>query len=388
MIKKIFFKNYKSFKEEQELELKPITILIGKNSSGKSAVAKLPTLLDVSLKGLYEEAVLFFNKDVELGAEFKDLLYAKLPGSLQFGIESEEETLRVEVASNPKFSDLPIIRKWSLNDDLSLVYDNSEGGYIDEKKNKYIGIHFKGFKVVNNEKFQFNLDINSNYIGPFREFPKRTYRIFHKIVNGVAGAKGENTYQILIHDFVYNNGNLLKKINDWYSENFDGLYFEINDETYPDYKIELCNKSSNFKVNLADVGQGISQSLPLIVSSFIKRQEETLTIIEQPELHLHPAAHGNLAELFAESIIETKNTFLIETHSDTFILRLRRLVAEKKLKKDDVLIYYVDFDDELNQSNLKKIGISENGAVSSWPENIFSESLEESKAIFSANFKM
>ena len=51
MINKISFKNYKLFKEKQTLELKPITILIGKNNSGKSAVLKLPVLITSGLEG-------------------------------------------------------------------------------------------------------------------------------------------------------------------------------------------------------------------------------------------------------------------------------------------------------------------------------------------------
>ena len=53
MIKKISFENCKSFKKEFELELRPMTILSGKNSSGKSAVAKLPTLIENSLWNIW-----------------------------------------------------------------------------------------------------------------------------------------------------------------------------------------------------------------------------------------------------------------------------------------------------------------------------------------------
>ena len=95
MINKIFFKNYKSFKEKQELELKPITILIGKNSSGKSAVAKLPTLIEGSLSGKFEDPLLTTNNDVELGAEFRDLVHGREIGSLEFVLESIESKLMV-----------------------------------------------------------------------------------------------------------------------------------------------------------------------------------------------------------------------------------------------------------------------------------------------------
>ena len=65
---------------------------------------------------------------------------------------------------------------------------------------------------------------------------------------------------------------------------------------------------------------GISQSLPLIIRAFRPSSEESLIIIEEPESHLHPYAHSQLAQLFAESIKEdTNKRYLIETHSQNFI---------------------------------------------------------------------
>ena len=52
----------------------------------------------------------------------------------------------------------------------------------------------------------------------------------------------------------------------------------------------------------------------------------SLTIIEEPELHLHPSAHGDLAERFAESLKDKNKRYLIETHSENFILRKSRRV--------------------------------------------------------------
>ena len=75
MINKISFKNYKLFKEKQTLELKPITILIGKNNSGKSAVLKLPVMISGSLSGDFDEALQLDYKGVSLGSEFRDLVY-------------------------------------------------------------------------------------------------------------------------------------------------------------------------------------------------------------------------------------------------------------------------------------------------------------------------
>jgi predicted ATPase len=119
-------------------------------------------------------------------------------------------------------------------------------------------------------------------------------------------------------------------------------------------------------------------ALPLVVRSFMLAKEETLIVIEEPELHLHPAAHGNLAERFAKSLVDKNKRYLIETHSQNFVLRLRALIAEGKiLNKDQLALYYVEYDEDTNESNLKLINIDDDGEVDYWPEDIFNESLYE-----------
>lgn len=400
MINQIHFRNYKSFKDLQKLELKPLTILIGKNSSGKSAVAKLPTMIEGSLSGKFEEPLLVVNEGVELWAEFRDLVYGRDIGSLEFVLKADTNNLTVEVTSGLKDSELPRIRKWKLNEELQLSYDDKKRNYFNEENDSNYFCAFFGFELeqmIDAEKDGVSEDVPSlkekgitlktNYVGPFRQIPERTYNITGPSRQNKIGINGENAYQILISDFLYNKGELLKKVNEWYKTNFDGWGIDINTTSKPDYKVELTRDNPKFNVNIRDVGEGMSQALPLIVSAFLNYQEETLTIIEQPELHLHPAAHGNLAELFANAIKENTHHFLIETHSQNFILRIRRMIAEGKLDKNSVVIYSVDYKEETNESALSKITISESGAVSSWPENVFSETLDETIAIRTAQIK-
>ena len=400
MINKIYFKNYKSFKDQQELELKPITILIGKNSSGKSAVAKLPTLLEGSLSGNFEDPLLTTNKEVELGAEFRDLVYGREIGGLEFILASLENKLTVEITSGIKESDLPKIRKWALNEELKLKYDDHKKSYYDEVNSRDFKCEFSGFNLdilldENKDSLDKNIAnlkdkgiiLKTNYIGPFRETPNRTYSSIGNSKTQKIGNKGENAYQILISDYLYNESKLLNKVSEWYRNNFDGWSIEINTQSKPDYKVELSRAKPQFNVNIRDVGQGMSQALPLVVSAFLNQKEEVLTVIEQPELHLHPAAHGDLAELFAESTKNSNNKFLIETHSQNFVLRLRRMVVEERFNKNDILIYSVEYDAEENTSTLRKINVTELGDVTYWPENVFSETLDETIAIRIAQIK-
>jgi predicted ATPase len=175
-------------------------------------------------------------------------------------------------------------------------------------------------------------------------------------------------------------------VSEWYKANFDGWGIKVNTDLQPFCKVELTREDRKFNVNIADVGQGMSQALPLVVNAFLP-SNKYLTIIEQPELHLHPAAHGNLAQLFAESSIKFKKKYLIETHSQNFVLRLRRMIAEGNFDHNDLQIYWIDYDGNTNASCIKKINVNEFGEVDFWPENIFSETLDETIAMRTAQVK-
>jgi len=374
--------------------------LIGKNSSGKSAVAKLPTLIESSLSGDFEDPLLTTNNYVELGAEFRDLVHGREIGSLEFILDSSENRLTVEVTSGIKDNDLPRIRRWGLNNEFDLKYDDVKKLYHDEITDRDFRCAFSGFNLdllLDTSKDGSSEDLVSlrakgitlktNYIGPIRETPDRTYSSIGNSKNQKIGNKGENAYQILISDYLYNDSKLLNKVSDWYQSNFDGWSVGINAQSKPDYKVELTRTKPQFNVNIRDVGQGMSQALPLVVSAFLNQKEDVVTIIEQPELHLHPAAHGDLAELFAKSTINSKSKFLIETHSQNFVLRLRRMIAEDRFDKNNISIYSVEYDSETNTSSLKNIEVTELGEVTYWPENVFSETLDETIAIRTAQIK-
>lgn len=93
------------------------------------------------------------------------------------------------------------------------------------------------------------------------------------------------------------------------------------------------------KVNLMDVGYGVSQALPVIVQSVLRRQR-SLLLIQQPEVHLHPRAQAALGSFFAELAAAGRDTILIETHSDYLIDRVRQEVAKGILDPSKVLILF------------------------------------------------
>jgi predicted ATPase len=122
----------------------------------------------------------------------------------------------------------------------------------------------------------------------------------------------------------------------------------------------------------------MNQALPLVVRANVADRPDSIIVLEQPELHLHPAAHGDLAELFAKSAKENNQTFIIETHSENIILRLRKLIVENDFgfTKDDLIIYWIE-DAELKGKELREITVDEEGVLSDWPEGVFNEGMKE-----------
>jgi len=359
MINKITFKNYKIFKKKQEFEFKPITILIGKNNSGKSSVLKLMTLLEGILKTNDLSDFNLINDSVIVANKFTDLLYVKF-STLKlefFNIKNKEENiLKLDYIIDNK------------NDKVILENSHVSIQYVDSTENNVIS------------EFSFKTD----FISGFREKSKKYYD-YKPNKNTKSNIDGSNLYNFLMEDFLTTDKKYFNQISKWFSDKFEGWELHIDVDNEP-YHIEI--RKEKLEINISESGMGIGQSLPLVIRAFKPCEEETLIIIEEPESHLHPCAHAELAQLFADSIqTDSNKKYLFETHSLNFVLRMRRLVAEGKLNKNDLKIYYIDFNEETNESNLIEIKVDDGGKVNFWPEGVFNETLNETIAIRTAQIK-
>ncbi|NCU05007.1 MAG: DUF3696 domain-containing protein [Chitinophagaceae bacterium] len=384
-IESISVENYKSFSSKQVLKLKPITILIGKNSSGKSSLAKLFTLLENSLSGNISEPLHFINNGVELGGEFVDLVYGKRPSDpIRFTINYEGGVI-ISVSILQEIGRLELtIFEWEIftNDlQLSIKY-SPENGYVDSSGNKY-RCKFFGFipsEIINEnsenicEKIKEDFKIHVDYIGPFRVLPERQFYLTGQIEYNNTGVNGEFAYALLGVSKLMKT-ELHIKVAEWYKEFFDGWELLVDDSNRPFVQINL-SKNENV-VNIVDVGQGMNQALPLVVRAN-SAVSDSIIVLEQPELHLHPAAHGDLIELFSKSAKLNNQMFVIETHSENMLTRLRKLVVKNEfnLSSEDVVIYWVD-ESSLSGNILHEISISEMGVFSDWPDGVFNEKIKD-----------
>ncbi len=397
MISKIAFKNYKLFKQKQELKLRPMTILIGKNNTGKSAILKLMPLLESSLSGKHEEPINLREIDVHVADYPKELIYGKAIRGLEFEIyykKSAEGENRLNItlfADDNKFH----IEKWELNENLKLFKE--ENHFLDISENQWKP-DFKGFRLelllnADSDKASGDVpseqptekDLFTDFISGVRDEAKSNY-LYEGIQFDKSGLKGENLYHFLIEDSQTTDKKYFNEISDWVKEKFEGWELKIEYDGYrKDLPALIFLEKDHLRVNLSQTGIGISQILPLIIRSYKPCEKETLIIVEEPEGHLHPYAHAQIAQLFSDSLKLDKNKrYLIETHSQNFVLRIRRLIAEGIISSNDIGIYYVDYDEQANASELKEIRIDERGGVEWWPDGVFGESVIEARKIYNA----
>lgn len=414
------FENYKAFRAREHIELRPLTVFIGRNSSGKSSVARLPILLGRSLVPKPRAPLVFDGDDVDFGASFRDVVHnrnERLP--IGVGVEwidakgmthsldvkvqfFSEDDVRMQVVTH--FTLVvggTTIASWDWNGN-----GDPKGGleYIDKLRPEMpVRALFRGFYPFNVPSWYRGMEellrvevavtslmtlgevlLSAVYLGPFRKVPEREYRFPEGHVYEV-GAHGALAPQALVSDAVRGGRVIVDDVGRWYQKHLGGFSLDVNLVGSGASLVLRHPTEPGVDVNLLDTGVGLNQVLPVIVQRHLAAQGHgaPLEIIEQPELHLHPGAHGDLADLYVESILKNESRFLVETHSDNFVLRLRRRIAEGRLPTDDFALYWVD-DDLAASPKIRRIRIDDRGEVDFWPHGVFTEGLGEVRAIRAA----
>ena len=195
-------------------------------------------------------------------------------------------------------------------------------------------------------------------IAPLRSKPKRTY----DPVGENASPEGEHIPMLLMRL------DRTKK-SQWDSLHDHLVDFGVQSGLFSDIKVKRHGKQmsdpfqlqvkvrSGSHANIVDVGYGVSQSLPILVD-LMNASRQTF-LLQQPEVHLHPRGQAELANLFVQSWKAQKNRFLIETHSDHVVDRVRIAVRLGELKPDDVSILY--FEPKRNSVQIHNLSLDKQG---------------------------
>lgn len=173
--------------------------------------------------------------------------------------------------------------------------------------------------------------------------------------------------------------------------------FTVNpiSEQRQEYEVKVRTKGSRDWVDLPDVGFGVSQVLPVLVQCFYAPRG-SIILMEQPEIHLHPSAQSALADVMIDVINsredgEDRNIqVIIETHSEHFLRRLQRRIAEDLVAQDKVSAYFANI--TKTPAVLEPLQIDIFGNIQNWPDNFFGDEMqditEQSKAAMKKRITM
>ncbi len=272
--------------------------------------------------------------------------------------------------------------------------------------------HFYGFPIevglyYNNagftKDFEFLLERlfeKLHYLGPLRQNFKRLYSWNGEVPDEV-GLHGERCIDAMLsarnRQISWGKGRKRK-------EDFNALVSRLLDElglvkTFQiepikkdrrEYVVSVRTDGISTPVNIVDVGFGVSQVLPIVIQSFYSEKSSSM-IIEQPEIHLHPSVQSELADLFVEAIRSRESgkkrnvQFIIESHSEHLLRRFQRRIAEGKIDRRDIAMYFCEIKD--GSSTISELKVDSGGNISNWPDNFFGDQIEDLVMMVEASAK-
>jgi hypothetical protein len=234
----------------------------------------------------------------------------------------------------------------------------------------------------------YDLILSLSYLGPLRSPPER-----HYIVSGgdrdSVGTRGERMPQLLNR-----RPYLIREINKWFK--LFGIPYvldtkSVGDELTGDIIRVALTDQNRVAISPSDVGFGIGQLLPILVEGTVSLGK--LICVEQPEIHLHPRMQAQIADFLIETakvrrisssprLTERQdvdvggNQWIIETHSEALMLRIKRRIKEGAIRADFISVIYVEPTDR--GSRILPLRLDDKGGfVDDWPDGFFEEGFNE-----------
>jgi len=414
MLTHLQLKNFKAWTDTGLVELKPVTMLLGTNSSGKSTLIQSLLLLrqtvqspdrtiHLNLGG--DELHDFFN----FGDFDNVLTQGANPRQFQIRFDFHRPEVKASVVAgsfqcsygqtSSGAVEVQSMRLWQADDRQITVVRREKGAYSltvnaesqvrmksrDLAPERSIALSAKALTALGTDSAMvedMSLAVRRElesiiYLGPLRRKPERDY-VWNKSKPGEVGVDGHKAVDVLLASTLL-RGEDKSEITDSVS------YWLKRMKVAEKLEVRQIGRSTRYEVvihrdgvvaNLRDVGIGISQVLPVLTVAFFAPRGSTV-LLEEPEIHLHPLAQSVLAELFVEVSKTRKVQFIVETHSEHLFRRMQTLVAKEKTKVDDCAMYFVEKGKKGAQ--LRLLNLDEYGRVTNWPDQFFGDAMGETR---------
>ena len=423
---KFYVKDIRCFEGKQVFDIRPLTFLVGENSTGKTTVLGCFSVLFRAIFPRYLENSIDFNMEPYNMGSFENIARKskskngkKINNEFKIGFESQWPNLIIELCfrkDNTRAE--PIVKYIDVKHDgniLKLNHKNKKIIYTIKSKNERyvpfpkffieedifmpigIALDILQRKFIKDKKkddsianiirsIRHDIQIclgNITNLAPVRSKPQRTY-------NSIREAPNPEGKEVPMYLMRISSTDVKK----WEALRKQLITFGKNSGMFTDIKVEKFGKKSvggpfelQFSIrgtqsNFMDIGYGVSQVLPLLVRILV--QEDIKFVLQQPEVHLHPKAQAELASLFITSIKNKGHSFLIETHSDYMVDRARIEIQKGKINPDQVSVIYLE---TLKNGSVKAHNISfdKQGNVLNAPPGYRSFFLKEMDSVLGFN---
>ncbi|TAG11460.1 MAG: DUF3696 domain-containing protein [Verrucomicrobia bacterium] len=229
------------------------------------------------------------------------------------------------------------------------------------------------------------------FLGPLREPPQRTYQWSGDTPDDV-GPKGQYSIAALLaakaQGRKLNRGPKKRQVDfdafiaEWLKDLgiIESFSVRAVAEGRKEFEVLVRTKNDSAEVKITDVGFGVSQVLPALVEAFYCPRNSTVWM-EQPEIHLHPQVQAELADAFISAIRARENgehrnvQLIVESHSEHFLNRLQRRIAEGNIKPNEVAIYFCS--NEAGAAELQELRVNLFGDIENWPNNFFGNEMAD-----------
>lgn len=387
--------NYKAFEQRFDLDIAPLTILFGRNGSGKSALLRLPLALLAGLRGGSAAGLPLNVRGMRMGDDLRSFVHGAVVGRFELGVRlrgdvAYELNFRVGHDTRTTFR-LPgqWIEQWSVrNENKALVeFEWQRAGKTYRSSLGPAPTSFGGLVPMLPDGMRHPAMAYLHplptivHLGPARAVPLDEFEVEQPNVELDVGSDGASTRKVL--GMLKSRTALAERVIEFVRRCFD-VELRIEDVAQGPVQGTIVRarpaRSKSELLPLVELGTGLGHALPLLVQYAIASDEPgTVVLCEEPEAHCHPAVHARIADAVLDAVLPGNCSTIIETHSETFVLRVRRRVAEGKLRPDQVAFYWID--DERDGVELRRLSIDERGRIADWPEGWFDSALHEVQAI-------